>query len=62
MVIEDEPVCPHHDGEVRLGLRTLHSDQTAPERVLGTYVCPECGHERRLPIETGAPGPGSLDP
>lgn len=32
-------------------LRTLHSDRSAPEQVLGVYVCPECGAERRLPLE-----------
>jgi hypothetical protein len=58
MVIAEEPVCPRHDGDVRLGLRTLHSDEAAPEQILGTFVCPECGHERRLPIETGVSDQG----
>jgi hypothetical protein len=31
-------------------LRTLHSDQLAPGRLLGVYVCPQCGAERRLPM------------
>ncbi len=33
-------------------LRTLHSDSSRPDTVVGLYECPECGHERRLPIET----------
>jgi hypothetical protein len=39
-------------------LRTLHSDQAAPGQVLGVYVCPDCGYERRLPIVVR---PGSQD-
>ena len=43
-------------------LRTLHSDQSLPDQVLGVYACPECDHERRIPIDTkrrgGGPGPG----
>lgn len=44
-------------------LRTLHSDQSAPDQVLGVYACPECDHERRIPIDTdrgeyGRPGKG----
>lgn len=54
MGTEDAPVCTRHDGEVRMDLRTLHSDRSAPEQVLGAYACPECGSERRLPIQTQA--------
>jgi hypothetical protein len=36
-------------------LRTLHSDQLAPGRLLGVYVCPQCGAERRLPIQIRPP-------
>lgn len=36
-----------------MSLRTLHSDLSSPEQVLGAYACPECGSERRLPIPTG---------
>ena len=38
-------------------LRTLHSDQSAPEVVLGSYTCPECGSERRVPLAIGPAGP-----
>jgi len=43
-------------------LRTLHSDQSVPDQVLGVYACPECDHERRLPIDTSGRfrGSGSL--
>ncbi len=33
-------------------LRTLHSDSSRPDTVVGLYECPECGHERRQPIGT----------
>jgi hypothetical protein len=63
----DAPVCPRHEAEVRMHLRTLHSDQSAPEQVLAVYACPQCGAERRMPIVTprsdgGRPdtGEGSL--
>jgi hypothetical protein len=39
-----------------MGLRTLHSDQSAPEQVLGVYACPQCGAERRLPLAIDAGG------
>jgi hypothetical protein len=35
---------------VPMQLRTLHSDSSRPDTVIGLYECPECGHERRLPI------------
>jgi hypothetical protein len=62
MGIEDGPVCPRHDGEVPMNLRTLHSDLSAPQQVLGVYACPECGSERRLPIATAQPGPRLMSP
>ena len=58
MGTEDAPVCQRHDDQVAMRLRTLHSDQTAPEQVLGVYACPECGSERRLPITTRAAATG----
>jgi hypothetical protein len=58
MGTEDAPVCQQHAGEVRMSLRTLHSDVSAPEQVLAAYACPECGSERRLPMSTEAPSPG----
>jgi hypothetical protein len=32
-------------------LRTIHSEHWRPDRLLGLYECPECGLERRMPIE-----------
>ncbi len=51
MGTEHAPVCLRHTGDVRMSLLTLHSDQSAPEQVLGVYSCPECGSERRVPLE-----------
>lgn len=56
---ENGPVCPEHTPEVRMMLRTLHSDQSVPDQVLGVYACPECDHERRIPIDTSGRGGGS---
>jgi len=61
MGTEDAPVCPRHDDQVAMSLTTLHSDQSAPEQVLGVYACPECGSERRLPISTQAGAGGAGD-
>lgn len=33
-------------------LRTMHSDVSNPDVVVGLFECPECGHERWLPIKT----------
>jgi hypothetical protein len=62
MGTEDAPVCIRHDDGVAMSLRTLHSDQSAPEQVLGVYSCPECGSERRLPLavpRSAGDSPGS---
>lgn len=45
------PLCPRHDGEVRMSLRTLHTDSARPGQILGLFECPDCGTERRLPFE-----------
>jgi hypothetical protein len=52
MTFEDAPICDRHESKVPMRLRTMHSDASRPDTVLGLYECPECGHERRLPIET----------
>jgi hypothetical protein len=49
---QDAPVCERHDAKVPMTLRTMHSDSSRPDTVVGLYECPECGHERRKPIET----------
>jgi len=60
MGMENAPVCPRHPGDVRMTPRTLHSDLGTPGQVLAVYACPECGHERRLPIDvrSGEDRPG----
>jgi hypothetical protein len=49
---EDAPACERHESSVPMQLRTLHSDSSRPDVVVGLYECPECGHERRVPIQT----------
>ncbi|HEY4026539.1 MAG TPA: hypothetical protein VGO86_08905 [Candidatus Dormibacteraeota bacterium] len=61
MSTEDVPVCVRHTGQVRMSLRTLHSDLLAPEQVLGVYACPECGSERRLPLAIAGKGGSGAD-
>jgi len=50
---ESPPACDRHEAQVPMRLRTLHSDSNWPDTLVGLYECPECGHERRLPIRTG---------
>jgi hypothetical protein len=49
---DEAPACDRHDTEVPMQLRTMHSDSSRPDVVVGLFECPECGHERRLPIRT----------
>jgi hypothetical protein len=50
---EDAPACDRHESRVPMRLRTMHSDSSQPDVVVGLFECPECGHERRQPIRTG---------
>ncbi|HYU64241.1 MAG TPA: hypothetical protein VEN12_10680 [Verrucomicrobiae bacterium] len=52
MTIQDAPACDRHDTAVPMQLRTMHSDVSRPEVLVGLFDCPECGHERWLPIKT----------
>ena len=52
MSYDDAPACDRHDTGVPMRLLTMHSDSSAPDVVVGLFECPECGHERRLPIKT----------
>jgi RNase P subunit RPR2 len=52
MTFEDVPACDRHESVVEMKLRTMHSDSSRPDTVVGLYECPECGHERRFPIRT----------
>jgi hypothetical protein len=54
MVEEEKLTCPRHPGNIRMLLRTIHSESARPDRLVGLYECPECGYERRLPIELRA--------
>jgi len=53
MTHEDAPACERHESKVPMRLRTMHSDSSQPDVVVGLFECPECGHERRQPIRTG---------
>ena len=33
-----------------MSLRSIHSDAGRPDLAVGLFECPECGHERRLPL------------
>ncbi|MDQ6692621.1 MAG: hypothetical protein M3Z13_07635 [Candidatus Dormibacteraeota bacterium] len=48
------PLCPRHDDEVRMSLRTLHTDSARPGQLLGLFECPDCGSEQRLPFDAEA--------
>ena len=53
MTYEEAPACDQHEAGVTMRLRTMHSDSTRPDVLVGLFECPECGHERRLPIGKG---------
>ncbi len=48
---EGAPSCERHEDKVPMRLRSMHSDSSRPDTVVGLYECPECGWERRRPIE-----------
>ena len=56
MTYEEAPACDRHDTGVPMQLRTMHSDVSRPDVVVGLFECPECGHERRAPIKTAEAG------
>jgi len=35
-----------------MSLRTLHTDASRPGQLVGLYECPDCGDERRQPLES----------
>jgi hypothetical protein len=42
-------------------LVTLHSERSSPTDLVARYECPECGAERRLPVElTSAAQPAEV--
>ena len=48
---QDSPSCPRHDFDVTMTLRSLHTDVSRPGQLVGTYECPDCGEERRYPVQ-----------
>ncbi len=56
MTYADSPACERHPSRAPMQLRTMHSDATQPDVVVGLFECPECGHERWLPIKTSYEG------
>ena len=52
MTLDSGPACDRHDGSVSMELRTMHSDASNPDVLVGLFECPECGHERWVPIKT----------
>ena len=52
MTYEEAPACDRHDAAVPMQLRTMHSDSSRPDVLVGLFECPECGHERRAQIKT----------
>jgi hypothetical protein len=52
MTYDDAPACERHESAVPMELRTMHSDAGQPDVLVGLFECPECGHERRLPLRT----------
>jgi hypothetical protein len=53
MTYENAPACERHESKVPMELRTMHSDEGRPDVLVGLFECPECGHEKRQPIQTG---------
>lgn len=62
MTYDESPVCERHEPSVPMRLHTMHSDVTMPDVVVGLFECPECGHERRHPIQTGGETSASAAP
>jgi hypothetical protein len=52
MGYDEAPACDRHESSVSMQLRTMHSDASRPDTVVGLFECPECGHERWLPMRT----------
>lgn len=50
MTLEDSPVCARHEAAVAMSLRTIHSDSSRPDQLVGKFECPECGHESWRPF------------
>jgi hypothetical protein len=53
MTYDEAPACERHEAKVPMKLRTMHSDSSEPGVLVGLFECPECGEEKRRPIQTG---------
>ena len=54
MTIDQAPTCARHDVEVKMDLLTIHTDAKRPDEVIGHFECPQCGFERRVPLQVAA--------
>ena len=62
MTSDEFPTCERHEPSVTMHLLTMHSDSNVPDTIVGLFECPECGHERRLPIRTDGDSSASAAP
>lgn len=37
-----------------MDLLTIHTDAKRPDEVIGHFECPQCGFERRVPLQVAA--------
>lgn len=54
MTVDQAPMCGQHEHEIAMDLRTIHTDASRPGEVIGHFQCPECGYERRQPMDLEA--------
>lgn len=54
MVLEDAPSCHRHDPAVAMSLHSIETEQGRAFAVV-LFECPNCGHQRRLPLARPAP-------
>ena len=54
MTVEEAPTCARHEAEVAMELHSIHTDASRPDELLGLFECPECGFQRRLPMQVDA--------
>ena len=53
MTVPGAPLCPRHEGDVSMRLRSLHTDSNRPGQLMGLFECPDCGDEKRHLVESG---------
>ncbi len=62
MTYEESPTCERHEPSVTMRLLTMHSDSSRPDMIVGLFECPECLHERRVPMRTSGESGASAAP